>query len=122
MIIRNRGREHLKKLLFGLVIIMAMIFLYSYQLPIMSTWEAIDSAEKHLQNPPKEWGKSFSDYDWNDTPLENVVVSLNQKNSFWSNLTNRMNWEVTIKNNGSEPTVVIDAYTGKLIDIYGPLN
>ncbi|PIC67627.1 hypothetical protein CSV71_10415 [Sporosarcina sp. P21c] len=33
-----------------------------------------------------------------------------------------MNWEVTIKNNGAEPTVVIDAYTGKLIDIYGPLN
>ncbi|PIC67629.1 hypothetical protein CSV71_10400 [Sporosarcina sp. P21c] len=112
----------MKKLLFGLVIIIAMFFSYSYQLPIMSTWEALDHAEKHLQNPPKEWGKSFSDYDWNDTPLENVAVSLNQKSGFWSNLTNRMNWEVTIKNNGVEPTVVIDAYTGKLIDIFGPLN
>ncbi|MFD1927474.1 PepSY domain-containing protein [Sporosarcina siberiensis] len=112
----------MKKLLFGLVIIIAMFFSYSYQLPIMSTGEAIVSAEKHLQNPPKEWGKSFSDYDWNETPLENVVVSLNQKSDFWSNLTNRMNWEVTLKNNGAEPTVVIDAYTGKLIDIYGPLN
>lgn len=88
----------------------------------MSTGEAIACAEKHLQNPPQEWGESFSDYDWNDTPLENVSVSLNQKNNFWSNLTNRMNWEVAIKNNGSEQTVVIDAYTGKLINIYGLLN
>lgn len=75
----------MKKLLFGLVIVMVMIFLYSYQLPIISTGEAIASAEKHLQNPPQEWGESFSDYDWNDTPLENVSVSLNQKNNFWSN-------------------------------------
>ncbi|WP_438311386.1 PepSY domain-containing protein [Sporosarcina sp. FA9] len=112
----------MKKLLFGLVIIMAMIYSYSYQLPIMSTWEAIDSAEKHLQNPPEEWGKSFSDRDWNDTPLENVIVEIKQKNNFWSNLANRVNWEVTIKNNGIVPTVVIDAYTGKLIEIYGPLN
>lgn len=88
----------------------------------MITWEAIDSAEKHLQNPPKEWGKTFSDLDWNDTSLENVSLSLTPKSNFWSKLTNRMNWEVTIKNNGLEPTVVIDAYTGKLIDIYGPLN
>lgn len=112
----------MKKLLFGLVIIIAIFFSYSYQLPIMSTWEALDNAEKHLKNPPKEWEKSFSDYEWSDTPLENVVVSLNQKSGFWSDLTNRMNWEITIKNNGAEPTVVIDAYTGKLIDIYGPLN
>lgn len=118
----TRRLAFLKKLLLGLVIIMAMIFLYSYQSPIMSTGEAIASAEKHLQNPPKEWEKSFSSFDWNEIPLENISASLNQKNDFWSNLTNRMTWEVTIKNNGQEPTVVIDAYTGKFIDIYGPLN
>ena len=112
----------MKKLLLVLVIIMAMIFSYSYQLPIMTTVEAIVSAEKHLQNPQEEWGKSFANFDWNDTPLENISASLNQKNDFWSNLTNRMTWEVTIKNNGQEPTVVIDAYSGKFIDIYGPLN
>lgn len=31
-------------------------------------------------------------------------------------------WEVTIKYNGIEPTIVMDAYTGSFIDIYGPLN
>ncbi|MBD7984375.1 PepSY domain-containing protein [Sporosarcina sp. Sa2YVA2] len=112
----------MKKLLLVFLIIIAMFFSYSYQSPIMITWEAIDSAEKHLKNPPKEWGETFSDLDWNDTPLKNVSLSLTPKSDFWSKLTNRMNWEVTIKNNGSEKTVVIDAYTGKLIDIYGPLN
>ena len=43
----------MKKLLLSLVIIMAMIFSYSYQLPIMSREEAIVSAEKHLQNPQR---------------------------------------------------------------------
>lgn len=112
----------MKKLLAGLVIIIAMIVPYSYQLPIMSTAEAIDRAEKHLQNPPKEWGNSFADYDWSDTPLENIDVSLTQKKNFWSNLTNKMKWEVTIRNEGTEQTVVMDAYTGKLIEIYGLLN
>lgn len=31
-------------------------------------------------------------------------------------------WKVTIKYNGIEPTIVMDAYTGSFIDIYGPLN
>ena len=47
---------------------------------------------------------------------------LNQKNGFWNKLTNKKQWEVTVKYNGIQPTVVIDAYTGKFIDLYGPLN
>lgn len=88
----------------------------------MSTAEAIVRAENHLQNPPKEWGNSFSDHEWSDTPLENIDVLLTQKKNFWSNLTNKMKWEVTIRNEGTEQTVVMDAYTGKLIEIYGLLN
>ena len=79
----TRRRAHLKKLLLSLVIIMAMIFLYSYQLPIISREEAIVSAEKHLRNPPKEWENRFSNIDWNDTPLENIGASLNQRKDFW---------------------------------------
>jgi len=116
------GGVHLKKILLGLVVIMAMIFLYLYQSPVMSTGEAITSAEKHLQNPPKEWRKSISNVDLKGNPIENVSAFLNQKNGFWNELTNRKQWEVTIKYNGIEPTVVIDAYTGKFIDLYGPLN
>ena len=102
---------------------MAMIFLYIYQSPIMSTGDAIVNAEKHLQNPPKEWRKSISNADLKEISIENISVFLNQKSGYWNELTNRKQWEVTIKYNGSsEPTVVIDAYTGEFIDLYGPLN
>ncbi|MFZ0447522.1 MAG: PepSY domain-containing protein [Bacillus sp. (in: firmicutes)] len=112
----------MKKILLGLVVVMAMSFLYIYQSPIMSTGDAIVSAEKHLQNPPKEWRKSTSNADLKEIPIANSSVFLNQKSGFWNELTNRKQWEVTIKYNGSEPTIVIDAYTGKFIDLYGPLN
>jgi len=55
-------------------------------------------------------------------PIENISATLNQKSGFWNQLTNRMQSEVTIKYNGIEPTIVMDAYTGSFIDIYGPLN
>ena len=88
----------------------------------MSTNEAIVSAENHLQNPPKEWRNQIVNVDLKEIPIENSSVFLNQKNGFWNELTNRKQWEVTIKYNGNEPTVVIDAYTGEFIDLYGPLN
>ncbi len=55
-------------------------------------------------------------------PIENISATLNQKSGVWNQLTNRMQSEVTIKYNGIEPTIVMDAYTGSFIDIYGPLN
>ncbi|MFJ5791184.1 hypothetical protein ACIQXW_01620 [Lysinibacillus sp. NPDC097162] len=111
----------MKKILLGFVV-MAMIFLYIYQSHIMSTVEAISSAERYLQKPPEEWSKSISYVDLNEIPIENIRATLNQKSGFWNQLTNRMQWEVTIKYNGIEPTIVMDAYTGSFIDIYGPLN
>lgn len=112
----------MKKVLFGLFIIIAMSFLYLYQSPIMSTGEAIISAEKHLQNPPDEWRNLNLNVDLQGIQIENISAFLKQKKGFWNELTNRKQWEVTIKYNGIEPTVVIDAYTGEFIDLYGPLN
>ncbi len=110
----------MKKILLGLVVVLAMIFLYLYQLPTLMTIEAIYSAERYLQNPPKELSKSISYLDLKEVPEENVSAVLNQRSGFWNQLTNRMQWEVTIKYNDIQPTVVIDANTGKYIDIYGP--
>ena len=76
---------------------MAILFLYLYKLPIMSTEEATISAEKHLQNPPKEWGKSIPYVDLEEIPIESVSVLLSKKNGFWNELTNRKQWEVTVK-------------------------
>jgi uncharacterized membrane protein YkoI len=100
----------LKKILVGLFALVAMTFLYVYQPPILSTGEAIAIAVKQLQHPPKE------------ISAENLEVSLIQQPRFWSKLTNRMQWEITLKYNGTEQTVIIDAYSGKFIGIYGPLN
>lgn len=112
----------MKKILVGLAVIVAMIILYQYKSPIMSTEEAIISIEKHLQNPPKESRKAISYMDLKEIPIENISTVLNQKNGFLNELTNRKQWEVTVKYNGIEPTVVIDAHTGDLIDMYGPFN
>jgi len=88
----------------------------------MSTAEAIVKAEDLLNNPPEEWEKLVSNVDLKEIPLEDINTSLNQKDGLWNRLTNKKQWEVTIKFSGTEPTVVMDANTGKFIDIYGPLN
>jgi hypothetical protein len=88
----------------------------------MITGEAIIKAEKHLQNPPEEWGKSISYIELKDIPPENIRATLNQKKGFFNKLFNRRQWEITIKYNDIEPTLVIDAYNGQLINLYGPIN
>ncbi len=112
----------MKKFLFGLVVIITMIFLYQYQSPIMSTGEAIIQAEEYLQHPPKEWKNSISYIDLKEIPSGNINTSLKPKNGFWNELTNKKQWEVTIKYNGTQPTIIMDAYTGKFINLSGPLN
>ena len=115
------GGTHLKKILFRLGVILTVLFLYLYQAPVMSTDEAIIKAEGHLKNPPEEW-KEISNVDFKENPPDEISTSLNQKDGLWNRITNRNQWEVTIKFSGAEPTVIMDAYTGKIIDIYGSLN
>ncbi|MFJ7648646.1 hypothetical protein ACIQ1H_13985 [Lysinibacillus sp. NPDC097279] len=112
----------MKRLLLGLVVITIMIFLYIYKSPIMSSGEAIIKAEEILQNPPKEWRNTISYLDLKEIQMDNINVFLYPKNGLLNELTNRKQWEVRIEYNGIEPTVVIDAHTGSLINIYGPMN
>lgn len=90
-----------------------------YQLPIISSTEAIIYAENVLKNPPEEWEKSIT---YSGTSSENITTYLSERNGFFNKLTNKRNWEVTIKTINSEHTVVIDAYSGEFIDMYGPFN
>ena len=112
----------MKRIIVGLLIIMAICFLYFYQIPIMSTSEATIKAVGHLQTPPEELKVSIPYVELRDIPPENINVHLEKKNGFFNKLTNRQQWEITIKYQGIEPTVVMDAYSGKYIDIYGPVN
>ena len=113
---------HLKKILIGLVVTLVMFFLYFYQSPTISTGEAINNAEKYLLNPPEEWKNSISFNGLDEIPPENISIYLIQKHGYWNEITNKMQWEVTIKYNGQESTIVMDTYTGKFIKLYGPLS
>ncbi|ALC85420.1 hypothetical protein AM499_06015 [Bacillus sp. FJAT-22090] len=75
-----------------------------------------------MLNPPVEWKNSISFDGLEELPPENISVQLIQRQGFWNELTNRMQWEVTIKYTGKESTVVIDAYNGEFMDLLGPLN
>ncbi|MGB2872872.1 PepSY domain-containing protein [Psychrobacillus psychrotolerans] len=112
----------MKKILIGLVVTLVMFFLYFYQSPIISTGEAITNAEKYLLNPPQEWKNSVSFSGLEEIPPENISVYLTPKPGYWNQITNKMNWEVTIKHNVQESTIVMDAYTGEFINLYGPLG
>ena len=89
---------------------------------ILINEEAIANAKKYLQYQEEEKSKSLEKTDWNNTPSENISVSLHQKIRLWNKLTNIMEWEVTLTYQKQYPIVVIDAYTGKLIGVYGPSN
>ena len=49
-------------------------------------------------------------------------MNLTPKQGYWNEITNKMKWEVTIKYTDKESTIVLDAHTGKFINLYGPLN
>ena len=83
---------------------------------------ALNNAEKYLLNPPEEWGNSISFNGLDELTDENINVYLRQKNGFWNELTNRMQWEVTINSSEISITVVMDGHTGKFIDLIGGFN
>ena len=112
----------MKKILVGLLVTLVMLFLYFYQSPIISAGEAINYAEKYLLNPPKEWKNSITFNGLEEIPPENISVNLAPKQGYWNEIANKMKWEVTIKYTGKESTIVLDAYTGKFMSLYGPLN
>ncbi|WP_251639548.1 PepSY domain-containing protein [Sporosarcina sp. NCCP-2716] len=106
----------------ALVGIAVMVFLYMYQPPILSTDEAIIRAEEHLQHIPMEWERAFEENEFQDVPWGNFTAELGPRRGVWNTLLHRQQWEVTVNHNGKEPTVVIDAYTGKFLEMWGLLN
>lgn len=113
----------MKKAILTLVVIMFMIFLYLHQGKTLTTGEAIVHAMEILQDPPKGWGSSIKiDTELNELPSEHIRTVLNPRQGFLNELFNRKQWEVTIIYGSNQPTIVMDAATGKFIDLYGPLN
>ena len=108
----------------ALVFIIAVIigFAYMYKSPIISSQTALIQAENYLLNPQEEWGYSIIFNGLEDIPEENIRVNLSEQQGFWNELTNRMQWEVTIKAPENESTVIMDAHTGDFIEIIGAFS
>lgn len=48
-----------------------------------------------------------------------MEINIVAKDQFWNELTNRMQWEVTIESSEINLTIVMDARTGKFIGLIG---
>ncbi|QFF99374.1 hypothetical protein PB01_11375 [Psychrobacillus glaciei] len=110
----------MKKIFWGLVVSVGILFSYYYQMPIMTANEVTIKAIEILQKPPEEW--KFPYVELKDIPLENIQVQLTPQAGFLNKLVNKQQCELTIKYQDLEPTLALDAYTGKLIAIYGPVS
>lgn len=114
----------MKKILSFLLIAIVIFVLYEYQKPILSTEEAIVQAYEHLKAPPPEFVMSLPpiQIELEEIPAENINLRLHQQEGFLNGLFNHLQWEVTISYEDVVPTIVLDAVTGEVLDIYGPLN
>ncbi|MDR7080676.1 hypothetical protein J2Y03_005767 [Neobacillus niacini] len=110
-----------KKEVFCILVFLIIWFAYVYQKPIMTTEKATGYAVLCLNVPPKELGIKAVDINFDDIIMEKL--SIDTKNGFFNQFTNQRELSVTLKTkNGEEPTVRMDAYNGKCLEVTGPLN
>ncbi|AZU62516.1 hypothetical protein [Neobacillus mesonae] len=112
---------NLKKAVFKILAFFIICFAYVYQKPILTTGEATDYAVLCLNVPPKESGIKAVDINFADITLEKL--SIDTKSGFFNQFTNQRELSVTLKTkNGEEPTIRMDAYNGKCLEVTSPLN
>ena len=88
----------------------------------MTTEQAMYQAEMILLNPPEEWENAISFNGLVEVVEGNINGILVPKKGIWNELRNNMQWEITIKTSDREYTVVMDARTGKFINLWGPFS
>ncbi|WP_066303905.1 hypothetical protein [Bacillus sp. FJAT-29814] len=110
-----------KKEAFRIFVVLVIGFAYEYQKPIMATEKATDYAALCLQNPPERLGIEAMDMNWPDIKPEKF--SIDEKSGFFNQITNKRELNITLKTkNGEERTVKMDAYTGRCLEVTGPIN
>ncbi|MBD7908428.1 PepSY domain-containing protein [Sporosarcina gallistercoris] len=112
----------MKRILLTLCAITLFGFVYSYQKPIIETNQAIHQAKQYLVAPPEEWKVSFSKVEDEIVPWEVNRTELTKQQGFFWGLMNKRKWEVEFKYESQQVTVLLNAYTGEFVGIYGPLN
>lgn len=112
----------MKRIMLTICIITLFGFAYSYQKPTLETNQAIVQVNKHLVTPPEEWKASFPKVEDGIVPWKVNRTELTKRQGFWSGLTNERKWEVVLEYESKQVTVVLNAYTGEFIEMYGSLN
>ncbi|WP_025783467.1 hypothetical protein [Sporosarcina sp. D27] len=112
----------MKRILLAICVIALFGIAYTYQSPILETNQAIDQAKKHVVTPPEEWQASFPKVEEQVIPWKVIRVELVKRQGFWNELMNKQKWEVTMEYERMQATIVLNAYTGEFMEIYGPLN
>lgn len=111
----------MKKVILGIVIIIIIVFAYEYQKPVMTSVAITSNAMKCLNHPPKTLG--IKPFNLTLSDIQSEHTSIEAKSGFLSNLTNQRELSVKMKfKGGVEPTVKMNAYSGKCIGVTGPLN
>ncbi|MFN7252388.1 MAG: hypothetical protein ACK4M9_16645 [Anaerobacillus sp.] len=111
-----------KKIIMFMFIGILFITFYEYQKPIMNSGEAMISAVDCINNPPDKMGIFADNIEIETIPNENIYTYLSQQDGFYNKLMNKQKWEINLKYGDKAPTVVINAYSGKCINVYGPVN
>lgn len=112
---------NLKKTVFKILVFLIICIAYEYQKPILTTEEATDYAVLCLNVPPKELRIKAVDINFDDITLKKL--SIDTKSGFFNQYANKRDLSITMKTkSGEEPTVKINAYNGKCLEVTGPLN
>lgn len=110
-------------LLIGILVVGAGAFgSVFYETNILTTDEAIKYAEEYLQSPPPEWENSLTFVGFDENFGGDIELALIESNGNLNKIRNKKEWEITVIDNDMEVTVVMDAHSGDLLDIYGPLQ
>ncbi|MFZ7945981.1 hypothetical protein [Neobacillus sp. 19] len=111
----------MKKEGFLILVLLIIWIAYVYQKPRLTTDEATGYAILCLNVPPKKLGIKAVEIYFNDITLGKL--SIDTKSGFFNQFTNQRELSVTLKTkNGEEPTVRMDAYNGKCLEVTDPLK
>jgi hypothetical protein len=113
----------LKRFVLGVVIVLMLFFVYEYQKPIITSDTIVRKAIECINHPPESLHIKYSSPP--KVTLKGVQswkTDLDDKGGFFNNLTNKREWRVTLIINETDTTVKMNAYNGKCLGIYGPLN
>ncbi len=98
------------------------ISIFFYKTPILDTKDAVLKAEMYLNNPPQQTYTAQLNVNVMELTAEQIKTQLHHQTGMLNRMFNRKEWVIMLQFDNRNPTVVIDAHNGKLIQIIGATN